>query len=227
MHAPSALVAGAVITFGIAAFANLYLPSASPFVHQPALPEAAAVQYEHETPVVPADFEFESEEEPLPQVAEEISFEEVLEPTAAVATAPIQEPVVQPEPKPEPKIHREEPAKPRATTKPSTQSAPSSTAKKAPKKPPVKEEPPVQFTPKQSPAVFAKTGDTPLKNERTAGGAGLSISAVAGDRAWVRIGDSRTIAVKTGDVVPNAGRVKSVTADSVVFDSGLVLRVSQ
>lgn len=58
-----------------------------------------------------------------------------------------------------------------------------------------------------------------------ASAAPLSLSAIAGGRAWVRVGDTRTVAIKTGDILPNVGRVTSVTDSTVTFDNGTVLRL--
>lgn len=55
---------------------------------------------------------------------------------------------------------------------------------------------------------------------------GVSVSAIAGNRAWVRIGDTRTLVVSIGDSIPELGRVMQISGDEVTFENGLTLKVA-
>lgn len=50
------------------------------------------------------------------------------------------------------------------------------------------------------------------------------LSATLGERAWIRVGDRRTLAVKAGDEVPGLGRIAQVGVNSVTLESGQTLK---
>ncbi len=51
----------------------------------------------------------------------------------------------------------------------------------------------------------------------------FSLSATLGERAWIRIGDHRTVMAVPGNVIPELGRVVAVGPNSVTFSDGRIL----
>jgi outer membrane biosynthesis protein TonB len=209
MHAPSALLTGVVLTFGATALANLYLPSAV------AVSAPATGAYRGAVSVPQEAFEepiFASVDEPNTEPIVQEILRGTAEPMVAEAAAP-PAPVAKKAEEPTKKA-----AKPAATKKEVPRTASTSQKKEAPKAAPS-----TQATPLLASRAFGKT--VPARPE--AQQSNVSVSAISGDRAWVRIGDRRTLVVRAGDIVPTVGRVKSITVDGVVLDNGEVLKVSQ
>jgi len=215
MHAPSALLAGVVLTFGVTALANLYLP---PAAVASVRASSASVEADLQPPLDAAL----SQQEPVISDAFEIETPE----NRAAAVTPIatageskEGEIVSPR-------DRETVESPRTQAKtaptqgqqksvPAQKSAVSESKGQAP-------EAPSHFVPSFASSALRKASPT----TPAGASAGVSVSAISGERAWIRIGDTRTVAVRSGEQVDNMGRVKSITADSVVFENGLTLKVS-
>ena len=92
---------------------------------------------------------------------------------------------------------------------------------------------------KRGPVVVYKKGPSPLQNNSVSAWhtpvsmavhgtshAAFALSATLGNRAWIRIGNHRTILVMPGDLVPGLGHVKAIYPGSVFFDNGKTLRTA-
>jgi len=229
MHAPSALLAGTVLTFAVAALANLYLPAApapppvavvAPIaLEEQGGPSAEAIAFLNE----PADSYVSDSsqvvltEDPLPASQELVIGEPAVSaPEPAVeAAAPTIEAKAEPAPAAPVQRPKKSAQKASVVKRPAAEPAAASPKTAAP----------IPFTESEAPTVFAKPAEAP-KASTTASPGAMSVSAISGERAWIRIGDSKTVAVQTGDQVPGVGHVKSVDAQSVTFDSGIVLRTA-
>ena len=53
---------------------------------------------------------------------------------------------------------------------------------------------------------------------------GFTLSATLNDRAWIREGNRKTLMVTVGSAIPGLGKITSISASSVRFNSGKVLR---
>ena len=253
LHAPSALLAGAVLSFGAIAFANLYLPGGQP----PALPAPS------EAPLVSMPISRPSA--PVPQA-----------PAAAVAS-PAALPLTQSAPPAAPLERSQESALVADTAQtasgPNRQAAPT-VAIAPPQITPApvlspQEAPPVDPRDAAGKAPSAPKGGRSTRTRRASvhapvhqvkrkavhaerrprfvvslppprdrnalvrsgkkvleGGAApkFSLSAVSGSNAWIRIGNRRTVVVHPGAEVPGLGQVTAVGPNSVTFSSGRILK---
>ena len=224
MHAPSALLAGVVLTFGATALANLYLPSAT-LARTPAAVESVEAESAPEAPL--EQFAPLADSDAIASLNEPIEEAPITQEIAAAVEPVVVEPVPAapaPQEVSEPKRRAVKPAvekvTPKVAAKPESPRVAVSTAAKQDTS---KASAAAQFTPSPSSKVFGKS--VPVKPE--APELGVSVSAVSGDRAWVRIGDQRTLTVRVGDSVPSIGRVTSITTEGVILDNGQVLKVAQ
>jgi len=53
-----------------------------------------------------------------------------------------------------------------------------------------------------------------------------ALSATLGDRAWIRVGDHRTIMAKVGDSIPGLGKVTAVGTNILTLQNGQTLKVT-
>ena len=53
---------------------------------------------------------------------------------------------------------------------------------------------------------------------------GFTLSATLNNRAWIREGNRKTLMVTVGSVIPGLGKITAISASSVRFNSGKVLR---
>lgn len=239
MHAPSALIAGAVLTFGATALANLYLPpantrSAPVVIHEPVSAPVAAVVDEQPSDATSQPTEL-LPESPQPIVAsdydtplsEMVSMNSI-DPTLTAQTSGLSPTLADPSQASQPQsAEAAEETAPEPTAAAPVEEQPQPTKKKKPtpvpvKKPTAKSKQDAvseQFAPGRPEQIFGSNSSATKRAESA------SVSAVLGTKAWVRLGDSRTVAVQSGDVVPNMGKVTSVSAEGVTFENGTTLRV--
>ena len=60
--------------------------------------------------------------------------------------------------------------------------------------------------------------------DRHAHESGFTLSATLNNRAWIREGNRKTLMVTVGSVIPGLGKITAISASSVRFNSGKVLR---
>lgn len=251
MH-PSSILAGIVLTFGAIALANLYLPAAAnspqliivpavtddttfqavdPFEASPELGSDSAeletagpisaepatepgAQADEVTPqrLEPKTQSSESSREPAPR--------ESSRPATSQAVAQAQESA------PRAVTPREEmPGKAPSTSTGTSEQGSSGEAerpKSEPERAPSRRESPRQPG-NQTRFASSSAEDAPAQAPVNPG---VSVSAIAGNRAWVRIGDTRTLVVSIGDSIPELGRVMQISGDEVTFENGLTLKVA-
>jgi len=211
MNPTSKLITGGVLLFGALALANLLLPS-----------PGARMSSESISPVTSS---IESEPAASAAIAR-IEPETQVKPPVVVEIAPIASPVSAPVPKVVAIPAKAVPAKAtpnflasivaRAKEMTGTSSPKSAEA-------PAAEVAPAPIVSAPTPAVSLVTRS--VSSEGTAS-QGFRLSATLQDRAWIRIGDSKTVMAKKDDVVPGLGKVTSVDKDSITLDNGQVLKVA-
>jgi hypothetical protein len=226
MNPTSSLITGGVLLFGALAIANILLPAPSERVSpEPKSPVVASVASE---PAVPAAAVYVSAPEPMPVILAPTVAE-----TAPTPPAPTPAPAEPTASAPVPKIV----VLPIKAPKTSTAGFLSSivarakemarTAPEAPKEIPAAVVAAAPIVSAPSPTVSLVTRPaTPAASEGAAAADAFHLSATLSDRAWIRIGDHKTVMAKKDDVVPGLGKIASVDKDSITLDNGQVLKVA-
>jgi hypothetical protein len=218
MNPTSSLITGGVLLFGALALANILLPSPSERV-SPELksPVVASLAIE------PAGAPFGAVEvDAAPVILAPTVAETAPTPPAPVASAPAPKvaalPVKAAKPSPAGFLSQiVARAKEMARSTPET-----------PKAAPAAEVVAAPIVSAPSPAVSLVTRPTTPSTPSEGGTAAESfhLSATLSDRAWIRIGDHKTVMAKKDDVVPGLGKITSVDKDSITLDNGQVLKVA-
>jgi len=226
LHSHSALLTGGVILFGILACANLLLPPQAILSPQAPAPRAAAVTLAPAPPtltVAPVTASPPVSSAPVSSdLATVISSAPALssqalsvasEPVRVLAPVAVQQ--VKAEAPPPPRTFGSVEITEHRTPAPSHKQLKPQAVAKAPKVPRTE----------TGPAVVAQVEGPSVSTAPMTPQLHISVSAILGTRAWVRIGNTKTVAVRAGDTVPSIGRVSAVTEDSVMFDSGRIVMV--
>lgn len=226
MHAPSALLAGAVLTFGAIAFTNLYLPPAvapaqrtgAAATIEEASEHSAILDLKYQSGISAVEYRGLLVEPATDRVENTDAFQALDEPEEVVkAEAPV--PPVTRQPAQADDAQKKPSSKAGASAPPRKKEVP---ARMAPQSKVGSTEPPPTLAPAPSSTVPGKA----LSTERASQPKAVTVSAISGQRAWVRIGDTRTLVVTLGDQVADIGRVKAIQEDSVEFENGEILKVS-
>lgn len=226
LHSHSALLTGGVILFGVLACANLLLPPQAILSPQASAPRAAAVKLAPSprtltaAPVTasapvssaPVSGDLAAVASSAPALSSQ-ALSVASEPVRVLASVAVQQ-VEAEAPPPQRTVESVEITAHRAPTPSHKQVKPRAVAKA----------PSVAKTERAS-AVVAQFEEPSVSTVPMTPQLHISVSAILGTRAWVRIGNTKTVAVQAGDTVPSMGRVSAVTEDSVMFDSGRVVRV--
>jgi hypothetical protein len=215
MNPTSSLITGGVLLFGALALANILLPTPSDRARtELESPVAASIETD---PAASATIE------PAPVVKAPVVVETAPSPPAPIPSVPTPKDAAPPA--------KAVLAKPSTTgflasivarakemtrsSLPKSKEAPTADAAAAP------------IVSAPTPTVSLVTQPAPAApSDGGAAADAFHLSATLQDRAWIRIGDHKTIMAKKDDVVPGLGKIASVDKDSITLDNGQVLKVA-